>query len=149
MSSFQYIIHSRDNITNSTTQCHSSDFILNGLPPNKKFLCEVKSFLFNVKSLLNTFSANQSYVHLVSPSFIKSNQTLSANRSLSVIAYVDTISGVNNNVNLKFIVDNFNGKMFHFDLLDTRFINLDISQLNSNSINSAWTLILELTPIEE
>ncbi len=53
---------------------------------------------------------------------------------------------------IKFIINNFNGRMINFTLYDTRFITVDNAELNQTVntvvINTAWTLILQLTPID-
>ncbi len=149
--SFTYVINSRDGL-NSTSSAQDLNIILNSLPNDTKFLCEVKSFSLNVGSMTANIKSRHSQLFLCSNNFVTSNETMSGNKGANVIAFCDTTTGLNNNVGIKFIINNFNGRMINFTLYDTRFITVDNAELNQTVntvvINTAWTLILQLTPID-
>jgi len=61
----------------------------------------------------------------------------------------ELVTGLNNNVGIKFMVDNLNGKLITFNLLDERFAAIDISKINQSTVTTTWTLVLELTPLDD
>lgn len=147
--SFTYIISSRDGI-NSNAAANSFSIMLNGLPSHvNKFACEVKSFAIPIGTLTFTPSTLHILMLTVNNNFINSNEVVSGNRTPNIVAMCDLVTGFNDNVGIKFIVDNFNGKLITFNLVDERFTAIDVASLNQNGVNTAWTLVLELTPLED
>ena len=154
--SFSYIISSRDGISSGAT-ANSFNVILNGLPSHiRRFACEVKSFAIPIDTMQYVDASGNSLgiplpahiLMLTATNLISSNEIVSGNRSSNIVAMCELVTGYNNNVGIKFIIDNFNGKLVTFNLLDERFVAVDVSTLNHFN-NTAWTLVLELTPLED
>ncbi len=147
--SLMYVISSRDGFNSSAT-AHDLSISLNGMPTKyRKYKCEVKNFSLNVKSMTTAFKDIQSQVFLSSNNFISSGLENSNSDIPNIIAYCDTITGTNNDVNIEFIINNKNGNIVRFTLLDTIFANVAGTEINQGGINTAWTLILKLTGIKE
>lgn len=147
--SFIYVISSRDGINSSAT-ANDLTIQLNGMPTrHRKYKCEVKSFALNVKSVATTFKDIQSQIFLSSNNFISSGLENSNSDIPNIIAYCDTITGTNNDVDIDFIINNNNGSLVRFTLLDTIFSGVASTDINQGGINTAWTLILKLTGIKE
>ena len=147
--SFMYVISSRDGINSSAT-AHDLIISLNGLPTRyRKYKCQVKGFSLNVKSITTAFKDIQSQIFLSSNNFISGGLENSNSDIPNIIAYCDTISGINNHVNIEFIINNNNGSLVRFTLLDTIFSGVAGTDINQGGINTAWTLILKLTGIKD
>ncbi len=115
----------------------------------RRFKCEVQSFLLNVKSITTTFKDVQSQIFLSSDNFISKGLENSSSDIPNVIAYCDTITGTNNDVDIEFMINNRNGNFIRFTLLDTRMLPVAGTELNQGGIDTAWTLILKLTGIKD
>ena len=144
--SITYIISSRDGI-NSIASPHNFNIILTGLPNNLRFKCKVKSFYLNQDSIDNVFVVLHQLI-LTSNNLINSGCIQSGNRSSNIIAFCDLITGLNNNVNNEFIIDNFNGRNINFTLCDETLTPIDVAVINQNAVSTSWLLILELFPLD-
>ena len=117
--SITYVINSRDGFNGTTDNAHDLSISLRGMPSiYRKFKCEVKSFSLNVKSVATAFKDIQSQIFLSSSNFINSGLENSNSDIPNIVAYCDTISGTNVDVNFDFIVSNTNGAV-RLTLLDT------------------------------
>ena len=145
-----YVINSRDGFNNSYTTANDLTILLNGMPTKyRHFKCEVKSFVLNVKSMTATFTNIQSQVFLSSDNFISSGVEKSNSTLPNIVAYCDTVTGTNNDVDITFIIQNKNGNMVKFSLLDTRLLAVPSTDINQGGIYTSWTLILKLTGIKD
>ena len=141
-----YIISSRDGI-NSVVIANNLTLVLNSLPTqHRKYLCFVKLFILNIASVSVAIKISNSQIYSGSNAFINYNELMSGNRMLNVVAVCDTVTGLNNVVNISFVIDNFNGKLIDFTLYDTQLVVVNVADCNLN-VNTAWTLILELSPL--
>ena len=144
--SFTYIISSRDGV-NSNATAHNLSIVLTGLPGVLRFKCKVKSLLLNQGSLQNFYAGFHQLI-LTSNNLINSGCIQSGNGSSNIIALCDLSSGLNNNVDHEFIIDNFNGRNINFTLCDETLTTIDVSIINQNAVNTFWLLMLELTPLD-
>ena len=147
MSSFTYVISSFDDLGNQAraSNCYIT---LGGLPPGVRyFRCRVLNFVINTCSIISLWmGGNDShYLQLVCDNLIL-NGGRSGNKQLNVITTYSTDNLMRTGE--VFNIQNFNGKVLNFRLLD-EFENLATNVLNENSINTVWTLTLELTPIDD
>ena len=126
---------------------HNLSIVLTGLPNYLRFKCKVKSLLLNQGSLQN-LDAGFHQLILTSNNLINSGCIQSGNRSSNIIALCDLSSGLNNNVDHEFIIDNFNGRNINFTLCDETLTPIDVSIINQNTVNTSWLLMLELTPLD-
>lgn len=145
--SFTYIISSRHG-SNSGASANDFTIVLNGLPNYNKFLCEVKSFMIPIGTMTFAPSTSLHNLILTSTNLISSGESISGSNYPNIVAMCELVTGCNNNVGIKFIIDNFNGKLISFSLFDERFIAIAGGAINQNGVNTAWTLVLELTPLE-
>ena len=106
----------------------------------------IKLFILNIASVSVAIKISNSQIYSGSNAFINYNELMSGNRMLNVVAVCDTVTGLNNVVNISFVIDNFNGKLIDFTLYDTQLVVVNVADCNLN-VNTAWTLILELSPL--
>ena len=147
MSSFTYVISSRDDLSNPNTAANCN-ITLGGLPERTRyFRCRVLNFAINTISLLPTYMTpgDSHYFQLVSDNFIIGGGR-SGNKSLNLITtYSTDFSPRGGEV---FNIANFNGKVINFRLLNEFDVLMD-AVINNNGENTVWHLTLELTPIDE
>ena len=147
MSSFTYVISSRDDLSNPNT-ASNCNITLGGLPERTRyFRCRVLNFAINTISLLTTYMTpgDSHYFQLVSDNFIIGG-VRSGNKSLNVITTYSTDFYARGGE--VFNIANFNGKVINFRLLNEFDVQMD-AVINNNTINTVWHLTLELTPIDD
>ena len=148
MDSFTYTISSSDNYVNGVITANSANSVnvQFTLPSkNRFFKCRVKNFIINPASFTIGATAGR-FVNLVSPNLSSDGLYNSGNRNSQIIAFCDLNSGINNQVNTIFYIENPNGKLITFYLQDERF---NSSTINQNALYTIWSLTIEFTPIDE
>lgn len=152
MNSFSYTISSADNFEGGTSNVANHAVVVNVNisieAAHRFFKCRVKNFVINPASFTAGTTAGR-FINLVSPNFATSNSYISGNKINQLIAICDLGSGINNNVDNTFYIDNPNGKYLTFYLQDEFFNNIPYGRLNQNTFNTTWYLTLELTPLDE
>lgn len=147
MSSFTYIISSADDLTNPARawDCYVT---LGGLPQGVKyFRCRVLNFSFNPPSFDTAFNTDTHVLYLTSDNFILDGAR-SGNKSLNMIACATNKYAMMTHTGSVFKIANFNGKTINFRFVNDYGISMQYVG-NMNSYNTAWNLILELTPIDD
>ena len=147
MSSFTYVISSRDDLSNPYMSANCN-ITLGGLPERTRyFRCRVLNFSINTMSLLLTYMTpgDSHYFQLVSDNFIIGGGR-SGNQSLNIITTYSTDFQPRGGEVFK--IANFNGKVINFKLLN-EYDQLMDNIINNNGINTVWHLTLELTPIDD
>ena len=148
MNSFTYTISSSDNYVSGAIVANNaiSVNVLFTIPSKSRFFkCRVKNFIINPASFTTGATAGR-FVNLVSPNFANDGLYNSGNRNNQLIAFCDLNSGINNNVDNTFYIENPNGRLITFYLQDERF---NSSTINQNTLYTIWLLTLEFTPIDE
>lgn len=155
MNSFSCTISSADNLGNNSA---TNNFIANNCvvvntrisieSKNRLFKCCVKSFIINPASF-TTGTTEGRFVNLVSSNFASGGSFITGNRNNQIIATCELNTGMNNNVNNTFDIENTNSRVITFILQDEFGFNLPYSRLNQNTFNTTWLLTLELTPIDD
>jgi hypothetical protein len=147
MNKFTYTISSCDK-TSSATDADNCNIYLSCFPTKYRlFICKVQSFVINQGSIDNAFSALHQ-IQLVSNNFIRKSASGTGNRSFNVLAFADLITGLNNNVGNTFIINNHNGSVIDFQLLDETFISIN-AEINQNGADTNWSLTIEITGIKD
>ena len=150
MNSFSYTISSSDNYVNGVITANSANSVnvQFTLPSkNRFFKCRVKNFIINPASFTIGATAGR-FVNLVSPNLSSDGLYNSGNRNSQIIAFCDLNSGINNQVNTIFYIENPNGKLITFYLQDENYTSL-VGRINQNALTTQWILTLEFTPIDE
>ena len=147
MSSFTYVISSRDDLSDITRS--SNCFItLGGLPEGvRHFRCRVSNFAINTHSLTNEYTAGGSsrIINLICDNFILSCSRV-GNKDLNIIStYSVDCPMITGSV---FKIQNFNGRTLNFRLVNEAEV-LITPAINHNTMNTVWYLTLELTPIDD
>lgn len=145
--SFTYIISSRDDSSNPNSASNCNLFLGNLPTGVKQFRCRVINFSINTASLTTGYMTpgDSHYLQLVSDNFID-NGGRSGNKIFNIITtYSPDCTMRSGQV---FNIRNFNGRVINFRLLDELDVQID-GVINSNSINTVWHLVLELTPLDD
>ena len=145
MSSFTYIISSRDDVSD-VTRASSCYIQIGGFPEGiRYFRCRVLSFTINNCSLTNGWMGvgSSHYMSLVCDNLIVTGAR-SGNKDLNIITTYSVDCPMR--VGEVFNIINPNGKTFNFRLNSEHEIPIT-PVINQNAINTVWTLTLELTPI--
>ena len=153
MNTFTYNISSADNFEGSTTllvanNAQTVTIIISGLPQHRYYKCLVKNFIINPASFTTGSTAGR-FAILASPNFSGNGLIMSGNRGNQIIASCDLNSGINNQVNTVFYIENVNGKSIIFYLQDEFGVNIPLTRLNQNTFNTQWYLTMELTPVDD
>ena len=147
MSSFTYIISSRDDISDITRS--SNCFIsLTGLPVGVLyFRCRVLNFLINNCSLTTGWMGYGSshYINLTCDNLI-ANESRAGNKDLNIITSYSVDCPMR--VGEVFNIANPNGKVLNFKLMSENEAPIT-PIINQNTLNTVWTLVLELPPIND
>lgn len=147
MNSFTYTISSIDNLLGGN-QASNVQIYVSGLPTQYKyFKCRVLNFIVNYGSFTNAWRP-VSYIMLLCDNVVGIQNITTGNRVSQVIATANLIDGTMKNENGNFVIKNLNDQKLLFTLVDEAFNNID-ALINQNTVVTAWTLTLELTPIEE
>lgn len=145
--SFTYIISSRDDVSDITrsSNCYIS---MTGFPAGVvKFRCRVLNFMINTCSLTAGWMAigASHYINLTCDNFIL-NGARAGNRDLNIITSYSVDCPMKTGE--VFNINNPNGKVFNFKLLSENEAPIT-TVINQNALNTVWTLVLELTPIDD
>ena len=134
MSSFTYVVSSRDDLTDNT--CSSNCFItLGGLPEGvRHFRCRVSNFAINTHSLTNEYTAGGSsrIINLICDNFILSCFR-AGNKDLNIISTYSLDCPMR--TRSVFNIQNFNGKMLNFRLVNEAEV-LITPAINQNTFNT-------------
>ena len=147
MSSFTYIISSRDDLTNPARawDCYVN---LGGLPDGVRFFrCRVLNFAVNPCSFDTVYNTDTHIFHLASNNFMLDGGR-SGNKQLNLIATVTNKQPIMTQNGEVFKIANFNGKTINFQFINEYEISSGLL-LNQNGNDTIWTLVLELTPIDD
>ena len=147
MSSFTYVISSRDDLSDNTRS--SNCFItLGGLPNQTRyFRCRVLNFAINTSSLTTGYMAvgSSRIINLICDNFILSGSR-AGNKDLNIISTYSLDCPMR--TGSVFNIQNFNGRTLNFRLVDEAEV-LITPVINQNTLNTVWYLTLELTPIDD
>ena len=146
MSSFTYVISSRDDLSDNTRS--SSCYItLGGLSEKTRyFRCRVLHFAINTCSLNTGYMAvgSSRIINLICDNLVLSGGR-AGNRDLNIISTYSLDCPMR--TGSVFNIQNFNGKTLNFRLVSEAEAPIT-PVINQNGINTTWYLTLELTPID-
>jgi hypothetical protein len=147
MNKFTYTISSIDK-NSPASDADDCNIFLSYLPTKYRlFVCKVQSFVINQGTIDGAF-LDLHQIQLVSNNFVRKAAAGTGNRSLNVLAFADLLSGLNNSVGNTFIINNLNGNVINFQLLDETFSSINAA-INQNGTDTNWSLTIELTGIKE
>ena len=147
MSSFTYVISSRDDLTDNT-RASSCYITLGGLPDRTRyFRCRVLNFAINTSSLTAGYMAvgSSHIINLICDNFILSCSR-AGNKDLNIISTYSLDCPMRTGE--VFNIQNFNGKTLNFRLVSEGEAPIT-PVINQNAQNTIWYLTLELTPIDD
>jgi hypothetical protein len=147
MSSFTYVISSRDDLSDNT-RALSCFITLGGLPERARyFRCRVLHFAINTCSLTTGYMTvgSSRIINLICDNFV-SNGYRAGNKDLNIISSYSLDCPMR--AGSVFNIPNFNGKTLNFRLVSEAEAPIT-PVINQNSITTIWYLTLELTPIDE
>lgn len=147
MNSFSYTVTSLSNIVNGVNVDDQANVvnIRFALPSKYRFFkCKIKSFVINTISI----TGNVDFLYLTSQNFASDGLYNSSNTGTQYIAICEGTTGMNNNVDNTFYVENPNGKLVTFTLVDDLAIPIPTNRIN-NTRDTIWKLTMEFTPLED
>ncbi len=145
MTSFTYTISSLDN-TLGPNRADKVTIAVRELPYNNQyFKCRVADFIINHGSIDNAVRP-LSYFQL-SCDNLGTQNLMSGGKLNQIIACITLVDGTMKNGS-EFIIKNPNGTLLTFNLLNQLLASTS-TVINQNAATTIWTLILELTPIED